>query len=126
MLASMSLGDGMHLCGLFQQLTHFGVGRLREIAIPNADGIERLWGAGANCLISFVLELGTRLESADRHCNDDACRSLLPQARNSGAHRRAGGQAIIDKDDDVATHRAGRPAAAVDAFTPLKFRLLLD
>src|SRR5207244_12990921 len=86
----------------FEQVVDLLVGRLREIAVPHADGIEWLWRAGADGLVRFRLKLRARVRGADRHGNDDARRPSLAEGSYRRAPGGAGGQAIVDEDNEAA------------------------
>ena len=61
----MAVGRGVFLGRPFKQVVDLLVGRLREIAIPEADGVERLGCPGTDGLVGFILELRAGFRGAD-------------------------------------------------------------
>src|SRR5947209_3084307 len=76
---------GVRPCRLFEKDADLLVGRLGKVIVPDADRVERLGRAGADGLVSLLLEVGAGFRGADRHRHDEP-RGLLPA---QGGHRGA-------------------------------------
>src|SRR5690349_23257020 len=109
-------------CG--EYLVYFLVGRLGEVLVPDADGVERGRRFGAHDVVDdttkFVARLGRRYGDRD----DDTGRRLLAEREHGNAHRRAGGETIVDQDDGAMVQRGKRSSVAIGALTPLELALL--
>src|SRR4051812_13149334 len=54
-----------------EQLADLLVSRLREVLVPQADGVERFGRPGTDDLVHLVLELLAGRRRRDRHGHDD-------------------------------------------------------
>src|SRR5262249_9168665 len=70
--------------GALEQLANLLVGRLREVAVPQADRVERVRRAGADDLVRLLVELGAGLRCPDRDGDDNAGRPLFAQGGDRG------------------------------------------
>src|SRR5437763_11450386 len=91
------------------QLADFGVGRLREVFVREADRVERYRSRRADDLVGFLLEFFADLLRRGRYSDDDACGAALAQGTNRRAHRRPSRETVVDDDHglalDVTDHR---------------------
>src|SRR5205823_11126217 len=99
-----------------KQLLHFLVTGLREIFVPEPDGLERIGRAQADDFDSLVVKLLARLRRGDRHRDGDRLRFHLSKSGDGGAHRRAGRKAVVDDDHCLVAHVERRPRSAVAGF----------
>jgi hypothetical protein len=107
-----------------EQIAHLVVCRLREILVPKADGVKRLWRDGANDVVDYFSQLIARLGRGDGNGHDDAARTLLFQGFNGRVHRGPGRKPVIHEDHSPATHVGGRTIASVQALATLQLLLL--
>src|SRR5689334_19265366 len=115
-------GPGRCLC---EQVADFGIAGLLKVLVPQADGIERLWGRGTHDLVRHRFQLMAHGTGSDRNGNDNAGRLLLTQGQNGSTHASAGRQAVIDQDDRASMHVKRWSATTIVQGTPLQFLLLL-
>src|SRR5207244_7704 len=101
------------------EITNFFIRRLREVAVPHADRVERLRCAGADGFIRHILKVRTGLRCSDGDRDDDALRVLLAQRRYCGPHGGTRGQTVIHENDRLAAHIGWGAVAAIAALTPL-------
>src|SRR5262249_61908388 len=93
---------------------HLLVGRLAEAWIPDAARAERRRGRRAHDLVGVVAHGGARLGRADRHRDHEAGGPVAAHRARGGAHGRAGGEAVVDQDDDLAGELERRAIVAVE------------
>jgi hypothetical protein len=113
---------GPRLC--LEQRPHFGVGGLREIAIPLSHRRERLWCTRAHQFVGDRLHLNARCRRAHRNRDHDARGSMRTDRLDGGSHRRSGRKTIVDEDDDASGQGDERPAHSVLVFATFEFGLL--
>src|SRR5262249_46385969 len=73
--------------GPFEQSVDLLIGRLREIAVPEPDGIKGVGRAGTDDFVGFILELRAGLRGTDGDGNDDPGGLLLAQGGDRRPHR---------------------------------------
>ena len=111
--------SGGQSAGTGEQPQHLVVGRRREVGVPLADGAERRRLQRADQLVGERADLGARVRRADRHGDDEPRRTRRAHGLHRGAHRGAGGQAVVDDDH--------RPPGQRRALTvPAESALALD
>src|SRR5690554_4518781 len=87
-----------------QQSSDLIIRGLGEILVPTPHTDKRFWRSKAYDFIGFIAERGYRSGRCDRYRDQDVSRPQLSQRQNGGAHRGAGGDAVIDQDDAAAGH----------------------
>ena len=102
---------------------HFGIRRLVEIVVPQADGLERLRRSQAEDLIRLFTQLFARPGCSYRYGYDDRSRLHEPQRAHRGLHGRSGCQTIIDDDDGPTFHIDRRLVSAVRNLATLELTL---
>src|SRR5688500_1374494 len=108
-----------------EQLAHFRIGRLRKVAIPQADRGERLGRTRTDGLVGHVGEFRARRRRADRHCDDDASRTMLSDGLDRCSHGRPGRQPIIDKNHRLASEIHQGTSPPVLALAPFELALYI-
>jgi hypothetical protein len=96
-----------------QQVAHLVVGDGGEVLVPEADGVEWIGRDGADRLVH---DPSDRLADHGRRDGDrryDPARTLGADGLGGGTHGRAGRQAVVDEDHDLAADVGGEPVAAV-------------
>lgn len=101
-----------------EQQAHLFVSDLTEVAVPDPDGVKRLWGHRTNDVVGDEPHLCTALVRRDGHRDDEARRLTRLQRQRCCAHRSAGREAVVDDDDGLSSRIDGRTAVAILALTP--------
>src|SRR6266545_6527211 len=70
-LISLSGGAGRFVFGPRQQLADLFIGRLREVFVPQSDGVKRLRREAADDLVHFAAKIVASLTRGDRDRHDD-------------------------------------------------------
>jgi hypothetical protein len=97
---------------------------LREVFVPEPNGVERLRGDGANDVVCRLTQRVTGLRRRDRDGDDDASRVFLAQCRDADPHAGAGREAVVNENHGPAGDIGERSIAAVLALTPVELALL--
>ena len=100
------------------------VAHRREVAIPEPDGLERVWAPGAYQLVDLAGQRVARLTRGDGDRHDHPGHPPAPQGLHGCPHRRPGGQPVVDQDHCHADEVAGRSIAAIDLLLKLERRQL--
>src|SRR5207249_2198485 len=95
------------------------------VAIPLADGRERLRHPGAYGFVSDIAEFSTRLWGADRNGDDDPRGLVFSHRLHRRPHRRPGGQSIVDENRGSIAEIDQRTALTIFTFATLQLRELL-
>jgi hypothetical protein len=107
-----------------QQLAHFLVGCLGEVAVPLSDSGEELRRAGADNLVGDIRKLAAGLWGTHRDRYYDARGVVRAYGFDGGLHARAGCQPIVDQQDDSIAQLDGASSVAVRTLAPLELSLL--
>ncbi len=107
-----------------EQIANLLIRCLREVPVPEADGVERLWCDRAYHLVDFSPQLLTGLRRCRRNRDDNAGGLLLSQRLDRGVHGGPSRQTIIHKNDGATPNIGRRATAAVQALTPRQLLLL--
>ena len=84
-----------------KQRNDFLIRRLAEVVIETADGGEDVGGPQACQFVDLGAERTGRLRRCDRHREDDSPGRCPAQRLDAGPDRRAGGDPVVDDDDDT-------------------------
>src|SRR5690242_47890 len=87
--------------GSLEQLVHLGIVRLLEVLVPETNRVERVRHVEAHDLLHQRGHRCTGLARSHGNGDDDLARTLPAKRGDCGAHRRSGGQAVVDEDDNV-------------------------
>ena len=82
-----------------KQVADLLVGGLGEVLVPEAHGVERLRGGGADYLAGEGLEFHARFGRGNRHRHDYAIRPAQPDCLHGGLHGGTGRQPVVYQDD---------------------------
>src|SRR6266446_7577722 len=74
------------LLSLREQLVYFFVRYLREVLVPVANSVERLWCLSADDLVYHCAQFLAGRRSRYRHCNDKTSGMLLSQCFRGSIH----------------------------------------
>ncbi len=110
---------------LCQQVADLGITGWLKVLVPQAHGIEWLWGLGTHHLVRHRFQLMAHGTGGNRDSHDNPGRLLLTQGHDSSTHGRAGRQTIIDQDDRTSMHVKRRSATTIVPRAPIQFLLLL-
>src|SRR5262249_48875311 len=105
-------------------VANLGVGGLREVLVPLADGIEIDGRVQADNLVSFTGNLLTHRRRSHGNCNDDSGLPEKAEGSDGGAHGGAGGEAVIHQDYSFAVDTDWRARAAISTFPAVEFEAL--
>jgi hypothetical protein len=80
-------------------VTHFVIGCLRKVNVPEADCGEWVRHQRADHFVGNRAKRLARVPSSNRHGHDHTGRPEPANRQHCGSHRRSGGQAIVDQND---------------------------
>src|SRR5512134_134029 len=101
------------------------VGDLVEIAVVEADRVERLRRLQADDLIDLAVQLLKGAGRRDRNRQNQQFRLLAPQRGKGRSYARSRGDPVIDDDDLTPFDGHAHPALQIDALPPLDLDQLL-
>ena len=102
----------------------FRIVHLRKMGVELTHRAEECWRMQAHHLVGIRPDFLQRIGRRHRHRADQLCRFLRPERMQCRNHGRAGGQSVVDDDDDASRgvmRRAYRGILA--AAPPYRFQL---
>jgi hypothetical protein len=114
---------GLVAPGDCQQVLHFLVAGLVELAVPLAHRPEKRRCFEAYQLVDLWRQLGQRFRRRHRYRYDNLAGAVLARDLDRRLHGRAGGDAVVDQDHGPALHLHGWPRAPVQALAAGQFGL---
>src|SRR2546428_519505 len=100
-------------CPTVGRLPHLVVARLREVLVPEADGVERLRRGETDDLVGLLGEQLARVGGRRGNRDDHLGRPLASYTGGRGPHRRAGRETVVDENHRAAAQVERRPVPAV-------------
>ena len=104
---------GAAVRGRPEQPDHLGVGGLREVLVPLADGVERLRRLQADHPVRHLAQRGHGAARRDRDGQNDPGRAMRPGDLAGGPGRGPGGDAVVHHDRGPPGHRRPGPVQPV-------------
>src|SRR5258708_17784247 len=92
------------LLSLREQIVYFFVRELREVLVPVANSVERLWCLSADDLVYLCAQFLAGRRSRYRHCNNQTSGELLSQCCCGSKHVLTGRETVIDENNDTPVH----------------------
>ena len=108
-------------CGLSEQIDHILIAELLEIFVESSDRAEQSWHSEADHLVDLGSQPFNRVWWRHGNREHEVLRIGPPDGVDSGLHRRAGGDAIVDHDRRVALDRRSRSSGKIEFAPALDF-----